>query len=138
MAKTIATILGTAFVLVGILGFIAPDMMGMHLSLAHNIVHLVSGALALYFGLAGTHAAARSFCIVFGVVYGLLGLLGFVMGHPGPDRMLTVIPDQLMLGRMDHIVHIVLGALFLIGGLAPTPVIHVTATGEDPARENQR
>ena len=138
MAKTIATFLGAAFVLVGIVGFIAPDLMGMHLSVAHNIVHLVSGALALYFGLAGTYTAARSFCIVFGVVYGLLGILGFAMGSPGPDRMLTVIPDQLMLGRMDHIVHIVLGALFLIAGMAPTPVIHSAPTAERSPREEAR
>jgi hypothetical protein len=138
MAKTVATILGAAFVLVGIVGFIAPDMMGKHLSAAHNIVHLVSGALALYFGLAGTYAAARSFCIVFGVVYGLLGILGFAMGNPGPDRMLTVIPDQLMLGQMDHIVHIVLGGLFLIGGLAPAPVIHATRAAEQPPRDETR
>jgi hypothetical protein len=117
MAKTIAVVLGAIFIIVGLAGFAAPDLMGMHLSPAHNIVHLVSGVLALYFGLAGTYAAARSFCILFGAVYGLLGLLGFLMGSPGPHRELAIIPDQLVLGRMDHIIHLVLGALFIIGGL---------------------
>lgn len=129
MAKTIATILGAGFLLVGIIGFIAPDLMGMHLSMAHNIVHLVSGALALWIGIAGSYGAARSFCFFFGLVYGLLGVLGFLMGA-GPDRMFTVIPDQLMLGRMDHIIHIVLGGLFLIGALLGRPAIATTIRDE--------
>jgi hypothetical protein len=95
--------------------------MGMHLSAAHNVIRLVSGALALYFGTRGTYEAARTFCIVFGIVYGLLGLMGFLAG--GADYMLTLLPGQLMLGRMDHIIHIVLGILFIIGGLSPRPVV---------------
>src|SRR3712207_9565305 len=83
MAKTIAKILGAVFILVGIIGFLAPGLLGMHLSLAHNLVHLLSGALALYFGFAGTLPAARLFCIVFGVVYGLIGVAGFLVGHSG-------------------------------------------------------
>ena len=132
MAKTIATILGIGFILVGIIGFIAPDMMGMHLSTVHNLVHLLSGVIALYFGIAGSYTAARSFCITFGLIYALLGVLGFVLGTPGPERMLTVIPDQLILGRMDHIVHIVLGALFILGGLAAVPATTTTVVEEPP------
>jgi hypothetical protein len=134
MAKTIATALGVAFVLAGIAGFVAPDLMGMHLSMAHNIIHLVSGALALWVGLAGSYSAARSFCIFFGLVYGLLGVVGFVMG-PAPERMLTIIPDQLMFGRMDHIVHIALGAVFLVGGLIGRPVPAMTTRTDVPPDE---
>jgi hypothetical protein len=94
--------------------------MGMHLTLAHNLVHLVSGALALYFGLKGTPIAASAFCIWFGAIYGLLGLVGFMIGT-APDKMFTIIPDQLMFGRMDHIVHLVLGAAFLVAGLYKKP-----------------
>jgi hypothetical protein len=121
MAKTICTILGILFLIAGLLGFAAPGMMGMHLSVAHNVIHLVSGALALYFGSRGTYDAARTFCIVFGIVYGLLGLMGFLAG--GADYMLTLLPGQLMLGKMDHIVHIILAILFIIGGLSPRPVV---------------
>lgn len=127
MAKTISTVLGIAFILVGVVGFIKPDFLGTHLSLAHNLVHIISGAIALYFGLAGSLSAARLFCIVFGIVYLLLGVCGFLLGGPGtpsgsmagmgPDsRLLSVIPGQLELGTMDHVVHILLGLVFLIGG----------------------
>ena len=116
MAKTIATILGAVFILVGLLGFVTPHIMGMHLSAAHNIIHLASGAIALYLGLAGSLSAARMFCIIFGAVYLLLGLVGFLMGD-GTDRLFTLIPNRLAFGTMDHIVHILLGVVFLIGGL---------------------
>ncbi len=128
MAKTIAKIMGVAFILVGILGFLAPGMLGMHLSLAHNLVHIVSGALALYFGFAGTLSGARLFCIIFGVVYALLGVAGFLLGgagthtvagvpaHGADSSLFSALPGTLELASMDHIAHILLGAVFLIGG----------------------
>jgi len=125
MAKSISTILGIIFLVVGLLGFAAPDMMGMHLSAAHNMVHLVSGAFALYFGTKGTYEAARAFCIIFGIIYGLLGLIGFVAG--GANYALTLIPNQLVLGKMDHIVHIVFGVFFILGGLSTRVVMTTNA-----------
>src|SRR5437868_14344083 len=99
MTKQIASILGGFLVIAGLIGFAAPGFMGMHLSIAHNLIHLLSGALALYFGLGGSLSAARAFCTIFGLVYGLLGLLGFILA--GPGGMWTVVPDRLMLGTMD-------------------------------------
>ena len=115
MAKRICTILGIVFLLVGIVGFVAPNLLGAHLNTPHNLVHIISGALALYLGLAGSLSAARLFCLIFGIVYLLLGIVGFLMGT-GADRMFDV-AGILHLGTMDHIIHIVLGIIFLIGGL---------------------
>lgn len=116
MAKRICTIVGVVFLLVGVAGFAMPNLLGAHLSLAHNIIHLVSGAVALYLGLRGTEDAARTFCMVFGAVYLLLGVVGFLLGS-GDERMLTLIPDQLMFGTMDHVIHVLLGAIFLVGAM---------------------
>ena len=69
---------GSLLVAVGLLGFAAPGLMGMHLSVLHNFVLLLSGALAIYFGLKAAPAATRIFCLVFGALYVLLGLGGFV------------------------------------------------------------
>ncbi|HYH85756.1 MAG TPA: DUF4383 domain-containing protein [Pyrinomonadaceae bacterium] len=116
MAKTIAKLLGVVFILVGIIGFVAPNFLGAHLSTAHNLVHIISGALALYFGVAGSLSAARLFCIVFGVVYALLGVAGFALGT-GEDRMFEALaPLGLHLGTVDHVIHVLLGVVFLIGG----------------------
>ena len=115
MAKTVCKILGVVFLIVGVAGFVAPGMLGTHLSLAHNLVHIISGVVALYFGFAGSLSAAKAFCLVFGIVYLGLGVFGMVMGNAAMDRMWHVGP--LDLARPDHLIHIVLGLVFLAGGI---------------------
>jgi hypothetical protein len=119
MAKTVCKLLGIVFIIVGVAGFVAPKLLGAHLNPAHNAVHLVSGAIALYFGFAGSAGAARGFCILFGLVYLLLGVCGWFLGT-GAEHMLNL-PNAaapvLMLGKMDHIIHILLGVIFLAGGV---------------------
>ena len=110
MAKTVAKIMGLVLLLVGVLGFThVLDSLGAHLSPAHNLVNIVTGVIALYFGFAGSLSGAKGFCIVFGLVFLLLGILGLAMGelHIGP----------LMLGKVDHGIHLIVGAIFLAGGL---------------------
>ena len=117
MAKTVCKLLGVVFILVGLIGFVSPGFLGTHLSLTHNLVHIISGAVALYFGFAGSLSGARMFCIVFGIVYLLLGVVGFLLGDPAHERMFEALASLgLHLGTMDHIVHILLGVVFLAGG----------------------
>ncbi|HKQ54201.1 MAG TPA: hypothetical protein VJT74_17625 [Pyrinomonadaceae bacterium] len=127
MAKTICKLLGVVFVIVGIAGFVAPNLLGTHLSMAHNLVHIISGLIALYFGFAASLSAARGFALAFGAVYLLLGIVGFIMGSPGTSsiagmamedgRLWKVLPGTLELGTADHAVHILLGIVFLAGAL---------------------
>ena len=114
MAKTVCKILGVVFLLVGVVGFVSPTLLNAHLSPAHNAVHIVSGVVALYFGFAGTLSGAKIFSLVFGVVYLALGILGMALGT-GNDRMWMVGP--LHFGQADHGIHILLGIIFLAGGL---------------------
>jgi len=114
MAKTVCKILGVVFLLVGVAGFINDHLLGAHLNPPHNLVHIISGVIALYFGFAGTLSGARGFCLVFGLLYLALGLVGLLVGVP-PDRMWHVGP--LMLATVDHCIHLLLGAIFLAAGL---------------------
>ena len=114
MAKTVCKVLGVVFLLVGVVGFVSPTLLNAHLTPAHNAVHIVSGVIALYFGFAGTLSGAKMFSLVFGVVYLGLGILGMALGT-GDDRMWEVGP--LDLGQADHGIHILLGVVFLAGGL---------------------
>lgn len=113
MAKTVATILGAVLVLIGLVGFIInnPDhneFLGAHLTTNHNIVHLLTGAISLYLGLKGTLSAAKLFCLVFGAVYLLLGLYGFISG--------VVEMAGLHLETADHVIHLLLGVVYLFAG----------------------
>ena len=141
MAKKLCVVLGIVFLLVGVVGFVMPEFLGTHLSLAHNLVHIISGVLALYFGLSGSVSAARMFCIIFGIVYGLLGVAGFLLGSaqastiPGMEagtdpRLFKVLPGMLELGQVDHVIHLLLGVLFLIGGLSTKPESAPAAAGD--------
>jgi hypothetical protein len=114
MAKTVCKILGVVFLLVGVIGFVSHDLLGAHLTTPHNVVHIVSGIIALYFGFAGTLSGAKVFSLVFGVVYMALGILGMALGA-APDRTWMVGP--LHFGQADHGIHILLGVIFLAGGL---------------------
>jgi len=114
MAKTVCKILGIVFLLVGVAGFASPELLGAHLSPPHNVVHIVSGVVALYFGFAGPLSGAKIFSLVFGLVYLGLGICGLAFGT-GAEHLWIVGP--LHLGQVDHGIHVLLGLAFLAGGL---------------------
>jgi hypothetical protein len=118
MAKTVCKLLGLIFLIVGIAGIFSHNLLGAHLNMAHNMVHIVSGVIALYFGFSGSYSGARGFCLLFGIVYLLLGVCGWLLGT-GAEHMFNI-PNAssplLMLGKMDHIIHVLLGVIFLAGG----------------------
>jgi hypothetical protein len=133
MAKAICKILGVIFLILGLLGFVSPNLLGMHLSGIHNIIHLISAALALYFGFAASPSAARTFSLIFGAVYLLLGALGFI----APGSVIRLIqahhtPGGLRSLAADNIVHLLLGAIFIIAGLARAPHIAPITTHRGP------
>ena len=121
MAQLACKVLGIAFLVGGLVGFVQPHFLGFHLTTIHNAVHLATAAVALYLGFAGTVTAARTFCLTFGAVYGLLGVLGFlapglvatVLGHPGPVSASDLMPDNLF--------HIVTGGAFVVAGMKGAP-----------------
>lgn len=122
MAQTFCKVLGIVLLLVGILGYASPNLMGMHLTSMHNIVHLLTGLLALYFGFFASFNAARTFATVFGVIYLFLGVLGFV----APEAVANLLQMHEMGATSnalmpDNIVHLLLGGLFLLAGLVRAP-----------------
>jgi hypothetical protein len=86
MVKTAAIIFGVVFLAVGILGFVPGatnnDMLlGMFMvNPAHSMVHIASGVIFLICGMAGA-GPSRMFFKIFGIVYALVAVLGFVKGE---------------------------------------------------------
>ena len=75
----------------------------------HNIVHVVLAGIALTMGFTTVaQASSKMIALVIGVVYGLLGVVGFFMADIGPIH--------LELG--ENIVHLVLGAWGIVAGVA--------------------
>jgi|GEM_PF-1362659 hypothetical protein len=124
-AREVDVAMGLMFIMIALVGMVVTDLMSAHLSYAHNIIHVVSGVLALVFAFR-SERSARVFALSFGTVYGLLGILGFALGKPqvatvghmAQDRFLWVLsPEILEFGTTDHILHVIFGAVFIAGAL---------------------
>ncbi len=110
LASTVCKVMGVVFVLVGIWGFIAGDhVLIFHVNVAHNAVHLLSGLVALACGFAG-EKASRIFSLAFGVVYGLVAILGLLGVQP--------VIELLHLNDADNWLHVAIAAVFLAVGAA--------------------
>ncbi len=120
MEKTIVTVLGVVFIAIGLLGFVNDPLLGIfEVDTLHNIVHLLSGVLALVAVSMGMDAI-RTYSKIFGVVYALVAVLGFLSGG-----MLLGIME---INMADNFLHVVLAAVFLYLGFgtrssAASPVV---------------
>jgi hypothetical protein len=73
----------------------------------HNLIHLASGALLL--AASPKRASARAVAIAFGLVYGVVTIIGLIDG----EDVLGLIP----VNPADNILHIALSTLGVITGL---------------------
>ncbi len=112
MAKTFALIFGVVFLVVGILGYFPNPIVGesafFHTDGVHNVVHLVSGVFFLLVAFFAPAYAAIGM-MVFGVVYLLVAILGFI----GMDPVLGFI----YVNRADNFLHLALGVVIGLVGL---------------------
>lgn len=109
IANTAATWFGAALLAIGILGFI-PGITSMPggdrnylLGLfavdgVHNIVHILTGLVGLAAGLSGRVDYARMYFLVFGIVYALVTIIGFIQG----TTVLGIIP----VNGWDNVLHV--------------------------------
>lgn len=120
-----ALVVGAAFLLTGILGFIPGittnyDMLsfaGLHsgakllgvfeVSVLHNAVHLAFGVVGL--ALARTFGGARAFLLGSGAIYLVLTLFGLVIDHDSPANFVPV-------NAADNWLHLVLAVGMLALG----------------------
>ena len=102
--KQFATWLGVILLVVGLWGLFNGSMlMWFQVNSTHNWVHIISGILGLLAGLTAAGAYAGTFNKVFGIVYLLVAILGFVG--------VTAIVDLLMLNTEDNWLHLVIGVV---------------------------
>lgn len=118
-AKTGALIWAFAFLAVGALGFVNNPIIGesedaiFHADTVHNWVHIISGVLFLLVALAAP-GSARTFLILFGIIYLALGVLGIIQfGTDGEGILLGF----LHVNGADNFLHIGLGVLIALTGL---------------------
>lgn len=122
-----ALVVAAVFLVVGIAGFIpglTTEYDGMtfaghestamllgvfHVSILHNIVHLLFGAVGL--AMARTTAGAAAFLVGGGVIYLVLWIYGLIIDHNSAANFVPV-------NTADNWLHLVLGVVMVGLGLA--------------------
>jgi hypothetical protein len=124
--RTMASVVGAVFLLVGILGFIPgittnydtltfagsgseAKLLGLfQVSILHNIVHLLFGVAGL--AMAKNVRSATTYLIGGGIVYLVLTVYGFVVPQDGAANFVPV-------NTADNLLHLVLGIGMIALGL---------------------
>jgi hypothetical protein len=110
---------GLSLLLAGIFGFFADSsfdtgdaiqggsLLGFEVNAIHNLIHLASGLVLL--AASRKRASARAVALGFGLVYGVVAIIGLIDG----SDVLGLIP----INSADNVLHIALAALGIIAGL---------------------
>lgn len=126
LAQLFCLIVGLTLIAVGILGFLVEDgssfslpesvegspaeLLGFTINGWENIIHIATGALLLF---ASPKAnLARTVALIFGVVYALVTVLGFIDG----ESVLGLFP----VNTATNLLHAALSAAALLAALLPT------------------
>ncbi len=114
MLRTLAVLFGLAMVGFGIIGFM-PTMTTNDLiygifktNTAHNVVHMATGVIAIWVGFTSSYAA-KLFFAIFGIVYVLVAIAGFMHGD---QNILGLIANN----AANSWLHLVVGVVSLFLG----------------------
>jgi hypothetical protein len=137
-AKLYAGVTGAVLVIAGIIGFFyeasfdtgnslrTDDVFGiLAVNGWHNVVHIVIGLVGL--AAAGSNYAARTYALVFGVIYLALAVWGFLETENGFGVLIDVVP----VNTEDNFLHLILGLLGL-GAYVATPAGETPTTTAAP------
>ena len=107
-SRTYAKVVGVVVILIGIGGLVLGEksLLGvLNIDIAEDVVHLLSGGLMAAVGFRGSDSAVRTVVGGVGVVYLLVGVLGFFV----PD-MFGLLPHEYET-VLDNLIHLTLGVL---------------------------
>ncbi len=119
-AKTYAMWGGIIFLVIGVLGLVNIGVSNnkfiglLNSDTLEDLIHIVVGAILAYFGFRGTDAQAANWAMIFGVVFLVVGVVGFLL-----PTLFGLIPSRL--GAIDNIVHLAYGAVGVWAGRAYKP-----------------
>jgi Domain of unknown function (DUF4383) len=122
-AEVFALVIGATLLVAGIVGFFYNASFGtgdgterdallgvLDVNGWHNLVHIASGAIGLL--VAGSYSGSRAYALVFGGVYLVVALLGFLAGDG--EEIFNLIP----VNTEDNLLHLLIGLAGLGAGLA--------------------
>ncbi len=115
MLRILAIIFGLGFIVAGVGGFLPPLMPNgllfglFQVDTMHNLLHIVSGVIAIM--CATSYASSVWFFRVFGILYALLALFGFIWNGDFSFMMMQM-------NMADHLLHTVIAIIALYLGFS--------------------
>ncbi len=108
MIREYGKVVGVTVLLIGIVGLLLGDKSlfgALNIDIAEDLVHLATGGLLAFVGFAKRDSGlARAVVGAIGVVYLLVGVIGFVEPNP-----LGLFPSEYTV--LDNLIHLTLGVL---------------------------
>ena len=109
--KRYAQVIGVVLILVGIVGLVLGNELFLgilNIDIVEDVVHLITGGIYSYVGFGRTDlATARNVVLALGVIYLLVGVLGFLV-----PMMFGLIPNGYTI--FDDLLHLALGIVSLL------------------------
>ena len=113
MAKQFTILLGVVLLAVGLVGWVIGGhdhlLVFFGINMNHNLVHVLSGAVALLSAFAGGEKLSKLYCLVFGAVYGLVAITGLLN--------VPFVVTLLNLNMADNILHLGIASATLYFGV---------------------
>lgn len=110
MAKMYCQWVGIILIVLGILGFATGTLLNVDVRGLHSAIHLVSGVILAYLGFTGN--AVKTGAQIFGIIYTLVAVVGFVQQ--------TTVLNLIATNALYNVIHLVVGVLGLyVGFTAP-------------------
>lgn len=126
LGTKLACTFSVTFLLATVIGFIPNPLVGGNglfiTNTAHNLVHLVTAVGFLIVARMG-NVASINFMLGFGVVYLLVGMVGFLVTGISSEGMLL---GFIHINALDNFLHLGLGVAILISGLVAKGALAVS------------
>ena len=114
--RSVAWLFAVAFAVTTVVGFVPNPLVGRDAlfvtNAAHNLVHLATAIGFVVVALLGDRASVR-FMKAFGVVYFLVGVMGFVVLGSAPEGHLF---GLVHINQLDNVLHVGLAAVIMGAG----------------------
>lgn len=109
LVKPVTWLFGVVLTIVGVVGFFMNPVLGIfQVDTIHNIIHLLSGIVAIV-AVSTSEMYARWYLIVFGLVYGLVTVVGFIQQ--------TTVLGLISINAADNYLHLAISVVCLAVGL---------------------
>lgn len=111
--REICIVVGLLLFTVSLVGLVTGGVFGTHLTYNLSTAYFGVGLISVLVG-AFYSKISVPFAWIMTAIFGLMGIMGFIMGSSSVDKLWVISSDRLILGTADHCLNLLIAAGFLI------------------------